>query len=65
VPERTGLAESKARLDALGVEAASQDFKRVLSLSEIKFEHANGVIRRESVSGECARRPDARTWAEG
>jgi hypothetical protein len=28
---------------------------RALSLSEIKFEHTYGVIRRELVSGECAR----------
>ena len=27
-----------------------------LSLSEIKFEHTDGAIRRELVSGECARR---------
>ena len=30
----------------------------LLSLSEIKSEHSDGVIRREWVSGECARRPE-------
>ena len=31
---------------------------RPLSLSEIKSEHSDGVIRRAWVSGECARRPE-------
>jgi hypothetical protein len=30
-----------------------------LSLSEIKSEHTDGVVRRELASGECARRPPA------
>jgi hypothetical protein len=30
----------------------------ILSLSEIKSEHTDAVIRRESVSGECARQPE-------
>ena len=30
----------------------------LVSLSEIKTEHSDGVIRRELVSGECARRPE-------
>ena len=30
----------------------------LLSLSEIKSEHADGVIRREFVSGECAWQPE-------
>ena len=29
-----------------------------MSLSEIKFEHTDGVIRRELVSGECAPQPE-------
>jgi hypothetical protein len=29
-----------------------------LSLSEVKFEHIDGVIRRELVVGECARQPE-------
>ena len=29
-----------------------------MSLSEIKFEHIDGVIRRELVSGECAPQPE-------
>jgi NADPH:quinone reductase-like Zn-dependent oxidoreductase len=29
-----------------------------LSLSEIKSEHSDGLIRREWVSGECARQPE-------
>jgi hypothetical protein len=37
-----------------------------LSLSDIKFEHTDGVIRRELVSEECARQPQLpayrRTW---
>jgi uncharacterized membrane protein len=34
---------------------ASDEITKDLSLSKIKFEHTDGVIRRELVSGECAR----------
>jgi NnrU protein len=40
---------------------ASDEITKDLSLSEIKFEHTDGVIRRELVSGKCARWPEQPT----
>jgi Zinc-binding dehydrogenase len=39
--------------------AVTSDF--ILSLSKIKSEHADGAIRRELISGECAWRPEQST----
>lgn len=36
----------------------SDEITRVLFLPDIKFEHTDGIIRRELVSGECALRPE-------
>jgi hypothetical protein len=53
----SGLIENDERVSAR--RDRKRDFLQMeMSVSEIKSEHTDGVIRRELVSRECAQRPE-------